>query len=89
MNEVMKETEKLEKDLKKLEARFNKAKQKDEEKGTSRVKNSEWFPAQFKAVEVELAGSQPDLGKVASALNTIEGALAGCGKIKAFAFDSI
>jgi DNA repair exonuclease SbcCD ATPase subunit len=71
----MKEKEKLEKDLKRLKTRFEKAKQQDKDKNTSRVKNSEWFPEQFKALEDELAESQPDLGKVASVLNAIEDAL--------------
>jgi hypothetical protein len=71
----MKEKEKLEKDLQKLKSRFEKGKQQDEDKGTSRVTNSKWFPEQFKALARELAENQPDLGKAASVLNTIEDAL--------------
>lgn len=70
-----KEKEKLEKAFRKLKARLEKAKQQDEDKGTARVKNSKWFPDQFNAVESELAGSEPDFGKIAHAMNTIEGAM--------------
>jgi hypothetical protein len=75
----MKEKDKFEKNLMKLTTRFEKAKEQDEKKGTARVKHSVWFPQQFKAIKDELAKNEPDLGRVADGLNTIEGALKKLG----------